>query len=339
MKGIMKARAPENWSRILDLLRTEDRFLVMSHTNPDGDALGSTAAVGWLLQALGKTYWLYNASPLPERFSWLRFPHPLSQKSPDWEPHWHILLDCGDARRVGPDMAQRLPQDRIVNIDHHISNAGFGALNLVEPRRSSVGEIIGYLAKDLGIVPSGPLGEAIYLAMVTDTGSFTYENTGPGALELAAEIVRQGLNLGEFNTRLQNQWRISRIRLMGEVLRTAKLFSNGQIGLVAISKAIRDKHQASIEDCDDLVDLIRRVKGVRIAASLREDEDRKIKFSLRSSGETDVESIASSVGGGGHKNASGGEFHTTLDVAESKLIRMIQRSLVLADKNPSSETV
>jgi bifunctional oligoribonuclease and PAP phosphatase NrnA len=322
-----------NWQKILHLLREEDHFLVAAHSNPDGDALGSTAAMGWILEALGKQYWLYNASPLPGRFAWMTLSQPLHDAPPSWEPRWYLLLDCGDARRIGHDAVIQLPADRVVNIDHHVSNASFGDLNLVEPKRSSVGEIIGYLALDLKIPLSGHLGEAIYLAMATDTGSFSFESTSPESLELAAEIIRQGLNPGLFNARLQNQWRLNRLHLIGEVLRRARLCSNGRVGVVSIPEQLRQKTDATIEDCDDVVDYIRRVKGIKVAVSLREDEPKKIKFSLRSFGDTDVGAMAADVGGGGHKNASGGELHSSLEQAEAFLIRLIDRHLDMADKN------
>jgi bifunctional oligoribonuclease and PAP phosphatase NrnA len=334
MTATMKGSTVDSWARVLRLLREGDKFLVSGHSNPDGDSLGSTVAFGWLLEALGKTYWLYNESPVPDRFSWLHFSQPLQQTHPDWEPRWYILLDCGDAKRVGKDLAARLPLERTVNIDHHVSNRNFGVVNLVEPDRSSVGEMVGYLAQELGIPLKGPLGEAVYLALVTDTGSFSYENTVPKVLEMAATIIRQGLNLARFNALLQNQWRMNRLKLMGDVLSRARLFDDGRIGVLSIPKAFRDERQATIEDCDDMVDYIRRVKGVRIAVSLREDGPRQIKFSLRSTGDTDVEEIASSVGGGGHKNASGGELHHSLEDAETLLVQMIREYLALADKNP-----
>ncbi len=324
----------DNWQKVLRLLREEDRFVVAAHNNPDGDALGSTAALGWVLEALGKQYWLYNASPLPARFSWVSLPQSLHNRAPSWDPEWYFLLDCGNVYRIGHDAAIQFPADRVVNIDHHVSNIGFGGMNLVEPSRSSVGEIIGYLAMDLGIPLSGPLGEAVYLAMVTDTGSFSFESSTPESMELAAEIIRQGLNPGAFNARLQNQWRLNRLHLMGEVLRRARLFSNGRIGLITISADDREQTGATIEDCDDVVDYIRRVKGIKVAVSLREDEPKKIKFSLRSFGNTDVGVMAAAVGGGGHKNASGGELYSSLEQAEAFLVRLIDKHLTMADKNP-----
>ncbi len=325
-----------NWQKILDLLQTEDRFLVAAHSNPDGDALGSTAAMGWVLQELGKQFWLYNASPLPTRFSWVSLPQPLHHDPPPWEPHWYVLLDCGDVRRIGKEANIRLPADKVVNIDHHVSNIGFGGLNLVEAGRSSVGEIIGYLAMDLGLSLHGALGEAIYLAMVTDTGSFSFESTSPECMELAAEIIRQGLNPGLFNARMQNQWRLNRLHLMGAVLRRARLYCDGRIGVVSIPAEVRAQTHATIEDCDDVVDYIRRVKGIRVAVSLREDEPRKVKFSLRSFGNTDVGAMAAAVGGGGHKNAAGGELLYPLKEAESFLIRLVEKHLAQADADPSA---
>jgi phosphoesterase RecJ-like protein len=330
----------DNWQKVLCLLREEDRFVVAAHNNPDGDALGSTAALGWILEALGKQYWLYNASPLPARFSWICLPQPLHNRPPDWaawDPEWYFLLDCGDVRRIGPDATIQFPAHRVVNIDHHASNLGFGGMNLVVPSRSSVGEIIGTLAMDLDIPLRGPLGEAVYLAMVTDTGSFSFENTASESLELAAEIIRQGLNPGVFNARLQNQWRLNRLHLMGEVLRRTRLFSNERIGLITISAGDQEQTGATIEDCDDMVDYVRRVKGIKVAVSLREDGPKKIKFSLRSFGNTDVGAMAAAVGGGGHKNASGGELHSSLEEAQAFLVRLIDQHLVMADKNQTSD--
>ncbi len=182
------------------LLETGNNFLVAGHENPDGDALGATAAMGFILQALGKNYRLYGASGVPEQFAWLELPAPLHSELNtlgDFVPDWYLILDCGDPFRMGRELMQAVTPSKIINIDHHLNNPKFGAVDWVDPGQAAVGEMAGQLAKALDIPLSGGLGEAVYLALVTDTGNFSYGNTKPETLELAASIIRQGLDPGD----------------------------------------------------------------------------------------------------------------------------------------------
>jgi len=303
------------------ILESKDNFLVASHYNPDGDAIGSTIALGHILKHLGKSFFLYNETGMPKHYDWLGLPGPLSTSLPEKEPDWYIALDCGNAYRLGHEMEARIDAKRTILIDHHLGNSLFGEVRWVDPSFSSVGEMAALIAKDLGIPLSGDLGEAVYLAIVTDTGYFSYGNTTPETLLLAAEIVGLGLDQETFNARLKNHWSLNRLKLLSAVLGGARLHLEGKVGVVSIPAALLAKTGTTLEDCEGLVNYVLRVRGVKVAVSLREEGLKATKFSLRSSGEVNVQELAAKFGGGGHKNAAGGSVNVGLTGAEEIIVR------------------
>lgn len=315
---------------IRDLITRNSSFLVLSHENPDGDAIGAMAGLGFMLKALGKSVTLCNISGLPQRFAWLDLPGPIQTSLPEQGEQWAFALDCGDERRLGEPFEHALNLGRTVNIDHHVGNPGFGSVNWVDPGRSSVGEMVGLLTQDLGVSLNGAIGEALYLAMVTDTGSFSYSNTRPETLYLAARIIEQGLDLDSFNARMLRQWSLDKVHLHGLAMEGAAVHDRGRIGVIKVSAALLDRTGTKPEDCEGLVNYVRKVHGVVIAVSLRQDND-CIKFSLRSWGEIDVRSIAASFDGGGHRNAAGGSIRASLDEAERLLVQ--QASLCFSESH------
>ncbi len=316
------------------VLETGDNFLVSSHENPDGDALGSTVAMGFLLDRLGKNYRLFNGTGIPEHFSWVRLPGTMYNSLEDLDgftPEWVIVCDCGDPFRMGKELLKAVEPKTIINIDHHVNNPMFGALNWVDTGMAAVGQMIALLVKSMGIPLSGPLGEAVYLAIVSDTGSFCYGNTKPEIMELAAEILRLGLDAGQFNDKYLNQWPYHRIQMWSEVLGKSRLHMDGQVGVVRVPRETMERHGARNEDCEGLVEFMRKVKTVRVAISLREDRKGMVKFSLRSMGDDDVQKVALHFDGGGHRNASGGAIAEGMDRAEEMLLQAIARLMPFAN--------
>ena len=317
-------------TEIAEILRRDDGFLVASHANPDGDALGSIAALGHLLAALGKRFALYNESGVPSLYDWLPLPGPVHTEIPAEGFAWTVVMDCGAAHRVGEALERRLRPEGTINIDHHLGNPGFGAVNWVDTTMSSVGEMVAHLAHDLEVPLSGPLGESVYLAMATDTGSFTFGNTHPRVLGLAAEIIRQGLDVEAFNHRLLNNWSPGRLALWSLVLSRTSYAHDAQVGVIRITAADMAATGTNALDTDNLVNMVRRVRGVRVAVSLREDGPRKIKFSLRSTGATNVQAMAATLGGGGHKNAAGGTVEADMETAEATVVAAVAKGLGLS---------
>lgn len=312
---------------VADILREKDNFIISGHFNPDGDAIGSTSAVGHILSALGKNFTIYNPSGLPPQFEWLDLPAELSAELPSSGNHWIVALDCGDLARLGGELGSIWDQRHTMNIDHHLGNDGFAEVNWVDTSYSSVGEMIAELARELGIPLTGGLGESIYLAMVSDTGNFSYGNTSPASFRLAAEIIEQGLELESFNHKYQNQWSYNRLQLWSAILGDAELFDDGRIGLIKITNEILARTGTTVYDTENLVNFVRKVKSVQVAVSLREENNGRTKFSLRSNGEVNVQKLASKFGGGGHKNASGGSIRAPIDKSAKTIVEAARRAL------------
>lgn len=317
---------------LVDILRRSDRILVAAHANPDGDAVGASAALGWALRSLDKNVLLYNSTGFPDYLAWLRLPGPVLTRVDQLPcpPDLIVALDSGDAARLGEDLRPLLDTVPSVNIDHHPGNPGYGSLfNWVDPAMSATGEMAGLLAEALGVPLHGALGEAVYVALVSDTGSFAYGNTTPEALRLAARLMEAGLNVAELRARLDNTWSEGRLRLWGRLMQDARLEDEGRLAAVLVPQALLDEYGAKKEDLEGFVEQLRRLRGVRVALVLREagpgpDGKPVSKASLRSSGPDDVRAVAAQFGGGGHKNAAGATLPLSPDKAYAVMLPYIR---------------
>ena len=312
--------------QIAEQLRETDNFLVVSHVSPDGDALGSMLAMGELLDALGKKVRLFNESGIPSRFQWLAPKREILRELPEEEPDTLVVLDCGSAERAGQLIAPWLQTKKVFNLDHHLGNPMFGTLNWVEQRASSVGEMVGMLARELGVPLVGLLGEYVYLALISDTGDFCFNNTRPETLEMAAEILRLGLLPGPFHEQKQSTGTLNQLQMRGTVLKQARLHAEGRISLISFSRELFEQTGTGPEDTEGLVNTVLYVQGVQVAISLREEE-KGIKFSLRSKGSTNVQVVAARFGGGGHRNAAGGTLLMDMDQAKATMIQAVTEEL------------
>lgn len=291
------------------------RILAVTHANPDGDAIGSLIAFGHMAVALGKEIRLYCESPIPAHLAWLKSPVPILQRLEElcgWRPDRVLFLDCADEYRAGEAMAALVTRrdeadpDRadVICIDHHIANPLFGDVNWVDPGMGATGMMVALLAKEMGCALKGDLGEAIYLAIVSDTGSFTYGNTSALALQLAAEIVGNGLSLAEFTTKFENNWTLNRMHLWGALMREVKLLCSGNVVVSVVTDEHLARYNTERADLEGYASWLRRLKGSRVVILARSSA-KGSKISLRSMGDVDVQAIAARFGGGGHKAAAG----------------------------------
>lgn len=293
------------------------RILAATHTNPDGDAAGSLAAIGHIASALGVESRLYCSSPIPAYLNWLNFPSPVVtslRDLGDWRPDRVVFLDCADASRAGKEMRAFIEACRekapvcsdieIVCIDHHVANPHYADINWVDPTMSATGVMTGLVAKRLGLPLAGDLGEAVYLAVVSDTGSFSFGNTNASALETAAEIVRNGLNLAEFTAKYENNWNLERMHLWGALMRDVKLFCGGKVVVSVITTERLEKYRSGHSDLEGYASWLRRLQNSKVVLVVRPRGDGS-KASLRSMGDVDVQKIAALFGGGGHNAAAG----------------------------------
>ena len=311
---------------VLAALKKHDRILITAHANPDGDAVGASVALGWALRTLGKEVLLHNETGFPDYLSWLRLPSPVLRDISELpgKPGLVVALDSGDAARLGEGIQNLLGEVPVVNIDHHPGNPEYGsAANWVDPAMSATGEMIGHLAEALELPLEGALAEAVYVALVSDTGSFAYGNTRPSTLRMAARLLEGGLDIAGVRARLDNNWSEGKLRLGGRLLSEARILDGGKLGVTLITRAILDEYGALKEDAEGFVEQLRRIKDVRVALLLREvEKDGKsmTRISLRSSGADDVRKVAAQFGGGGHRNAAG----ATVDLPPEKALIAVQ---------------
>ncbi len=301
-------RVPAN---ILDVLRNHDHILLMAHAHPDGDAMGSCLAMAWALMDLNRDVMIYNPDGIPSFLSFLKIPCPLLTDLDRLPGNLQlaVVLDCGNRRRAGEAVQPLLDRIPTICIDHHLANPGFGSAgNWVDPEMSSSGEMAAMIVRELHVPLRNNLAEALYVAISTDTGNFSYGNTTPGALEIASELVANGLSIAIMREKLENNWSETKMRLWGRLMQEVRILDNGSLAAVLVTQSLLTEYNATREDTEGFVEHLRRLQGVRLALLLREEEKNGIlqtRASMRSSGQDNVRDVAAHFGGGGHRNAAG----------------------------------
>src|ERR671924_33003 len=296
---------------VVDAIRSHDRFLVTTHENPDGDALGSILAMSLALEQLGKDAVLYLAGviPLPHEYGFMKL-GDLRRTPPDDAAERVLLaLDCANERRLGPDpgLLERAPL--VVDVDHHHDNSRFGDVNLIVPDASSTGEILRDLLSELGVELTPEIAEALYIALVTDTGRFQYANTTPKALRLAAELVEAGADVHRVFQDVYESVQLAKLKLLARALERAQVYEGGGIVVSYLRKPDFAEVGAAEPYSEGIIDYLRAVEGADMAVLIREpprEGGPTRRVSLRASvDELDVSAIARKSGGGGHRQAAG----------------------------------
>jgi len=320
---------------LLRLLHAGERFVVTTHQNPDGDALGSLLGMEGLLKALGKEVVPLLAGrdlPPPPEYRHLDLGAVVTEPPQDLSTYIAIALDCGNFDRLP---SPRLAEARtLVNIDHHHDNTGFGDLNLVQPTASCTAEIVFSLFEGLGVRPSRGVAEALYIGVVTDTGRFMYENTGPAAHRMAAALLESGVDPAAVYHRIYEGMPEGKVALLARALNKLSRRLDGRLTYCVLSHEDFAQSGAQPSYSEGVVDHLRAVEGTVVAALIREVDD-GYKVSLRSTtDQVDVSQIARRQGGGGHRRAAG--FHTTL--APKELLAFVEAELVaqLGEGAPSA---
>jgi phosphoesterase RecJ-like protein len=305
---------------IADALRRHDRFLVVTHENPDGDALGSLLAATLGLRQLGKDAVMYLSGdlPLPREYAFMPLAaHGLVREPPEDAAERVLLaVDCAKEERIG-DAAARTRAPLVLDVDHHHDNTRFGDVNLIVADASSTGEVLRDIFAELGVELTPELAEPLYIALVTDTGRFQYTNTTPKALRLAAELVDAGADIHAVFQQVYESVEFAKLKLLARVLERAKVLEGGRI---IVSHLLRNDFAevgAAEPYAEGLIDTLRAVEGSELAVLIREpprDDGPVRRVSLRSSiDELDVSAIARLFGGGGHPQAAGFSSDFPLD--------------------------
>ncbi|MFC1667172.1 bifunctional oligoribonuclease/PAP phosphatase NrnA [Candidatus Omnitrophota bacterium] len=306
-----------------------NRFLISSHINPEGDSIGSQLAVASLLRRLGKEVVILNESPVPHVLQFMKGTEDILKEMPrDFDFQVAIILDCPDIVRVG-DVSKYITKDKIViNIDHHISNENFGKHNWVRADCSSTGEMVFDLFKTFNLKVEYDEAVAMYVAILTDTGSFKYTNTSSTTHRIVAELIDIGVEPYQIFSKIYETSSIQDTNLLGEALQTLKLADTGKVAWLWVTKDMLKKTKASLEGTEGIINFARSIEGVEIAILFRETgTENRIKVSFRSKGNADVNELASFFGGGGHVTASGCTVFGKIEEVEKKVLDKAQKML------------
>jgi phosphoesterase RecJ-like protein len=306
---------------VADALRDNDRFVVTSHDNPDGDAVGSLLAAHLALQSLGKdtVMVLGGTAPLPGEYRFLGLEEHglLREAPPDTPARVLVAVDCAQENRI---VETRLAEESrlTVNVDHHHDNTRFGDVNLVVADASSTAEVLADLFAELPVALTPQIAEALYTAVVTDTGRFQYSNTTPKALRLASELVESGANVSKVFVEVYESTPFPKLKLLARALEHARELAGGRIVVSELRRADFEAAGAEEPYSEGIIDHLRAVDGAELVALVRElpaGASSARKGSLRSHPDgVDVSAIARSFGGGGHRRAAG--FSTDLEMED-----------------------
>src|SRR5215813_13440469 len=316
-------------SQVVELIESKRRFAITSHIRPDGDSLGSSLGLHWLLQALDKDVEVIMRDPVPHAYRQLPgAPRVRVTPAVDRQYDAVFVIECSDITRPGLiDLEKQL----VVNIDHHSTTALFGTINWIDSTASAVGEMIYNLCKATGVRVNREIAECVYTALITDTGSFHYSNTTERTFKVASELVRTGVKPAKTAEAVFASYPWSRIELMGAVLSTAKRDESGRVACMRQTLDMQRQAHASAEDADGFVNYPLTVGEVEAVAMLKECSPGVYRTSLRSKGDVNVAKVAEQFGGGGHRNAAGCTLKGESSEIEQKVVPLLQDAIKRAN--------
>jgi phosphoesterase RecJ-like protein len=312
---------------VVEAIRDHDRFLVTTHENPDGDALGSLLAMHLALGKLGKDSVMYLAgdTPLPNEYHFMALDRLQRTLPADAGDRVLLAVDCANESRLGPDPEILQSTGFVVNIDHHHDNTRFGDVDLVVPNASSTGEVLRDIFGDLGVELTPDIAEALYIALVTDTGRFQYTNTTPKTLRLAAELVEAGANVHRVFQGVYESVEFAKLKLLARALGRAQVYEGGRVIVSYLLRTDFTEVGAVEPYSEGIIDYLRAVEGAAMAALIREpprSDGPTRRVSLRASvDELDVSAIARKWDGGGHRQAAGFSAEQSIEEITQQLLQ------------------
>jgi phosphoesterase RecJ-like protein len=315
-------------------LRQHERFLVTTHENPDGDALGSLLAMKLALAQLGKDAVMYLAdgAQLPSEYRFMELDELRRQLPADAGDRVLVAVDCANESRLGPDPEILMSARLVLDIDHHHDNSRFGDVNLIVADASSTGEVLRDVFADLGVELTPEIAEALYIALVTDTGRFQYTNTTPKALRLAAELVEAGADVHRVFQGVYESVQFAKLKLLARALERSQIYEGGRVVVSFLKRTDFTEVGAAEPYSEGIIDYLRAVEGAEMAVLIREPprvDGPTHRVSLRSSvDELDVSPIARLFGGGGHRQAAG----FSSELPEEEITKIVVREFVAASR-------
>lgn len=312
---------------ILNEIETHSSFLITTHENPDGDAIGSTMALGCFLRALGKDVTLYYCDALPDNYLFLPLSGSAVRIIPERLFDVSFVLDAGELKRAGEAFVAFRGTGKIINIDHHPYGEQFGEINLVDAKASATGAIIYRIIKEAGYAVDYDTALCVYTAIVTDTGSFRYSNADPEAFRITADLVELGINPWFVAERLYESQPRKRLELLAMALATLTVSDQGAFASVTVTLDMYHKTGAGPDLTDGFVNYPRSIHGVEVAVLFREVRHGLFKVGFRSKGKVNVSALAAAFGGGGHHNAAGCTVNGSIDEVRKAVFAHLENAL------------
>jgi phosphoesterase RecJ-like protein len=326
-------------ARIADEIRTRQRFVLSSHVRPDGDAIGSQLAMAFALWQLGKTVRLVNHDAPPGPLQVFPGVTNIEVASRIDDPgDAVIVMECGDLSRTGVEGFER---GFVINIDHHLGNTNFGAINWFDASAAACGEMVFDLITELGVTLTLEIAIHVYIAILTDTGSFHYSSISPRTFDICRQCMEAGIDPPAIARAIFDSNNLGRLKLFGAVLSKMDLDASGRVATVYVDQQLAHDCGGTYEDTEGIVNLPLTVKEIEAVAFFKEAGPEDWRVSMRSKGDVDVNAIAKEFGGGGHKNASGCSARGTLPQLQNlfvgKLVAAIEKAWMASSSSTSQK--
>jgi len=307
-------------SAICRVLREKDRFLVACHENPEGDAIGSELALALALRKMGKTATVLNSDPVPGNLLFLPGAGTVVFEEDGSKYDVAVVVDCGSPERTGRVGRELLKCPLLVNIDHHRTNGDLGELSLVDPAAAATGLLIHRVLSAMRCDIDLDVATNIYVAVLTDTGSFHYGSSSPEAFEVAGDMVRRGADPWAVAEQVYETQSANRLRLLGRVLGSIEVSLGGKVASITTMREDLREFASGKDALEGFINYPRSIVGVEVAVSFREEEGDVFRVSFRSKGRVDVSAVAGRFGGGGHRNAAGCTVPGTLSGVKKRVL-------------------
>jgi len=311
--------------QIVDAVRGRRRFVLSSHARPDGDSIGSQLAMAYALRTMGKEAIVVNADAAPAPL--MAFPGVRDIRiaaAIDGDFDAAIIMECGDLKRTGVAGLERF---FVINIDHHPGNTGYGSINWFDASAAACAELVYDLVLALGVPLTKDIATHIYLAILTDTGSFHYSSISPRTFDICRECLEAGVDPVMVARNVYDSNNMGRLKLFGAVLGAMQIADSGRIAIVYVDHEMARAAGGTYEDTEGLVNLPLTVKEIEAVLFFKQEKGDEYRVSLRSKGEIDIGVIAKEYGGGGHKNAAGCTIKGSIDSLQKMFVERIDQAI------------
>lgn len=306
--------------RAVEFINEYDNIFICSHVQPDGDNIGSTLALYMAIKKKKENVKVVKTDEIPSDYLFLPNIQVFKEYSLDEQVDLFISLDSSDVERLGPGKELLKKAKKIINIDHHVTNNGFGDINIVLPSASATGEIVYKFIKHMNAEIDKDIATCLYTAISTDTGRFMYSNTTYETHLIASELLKTGIDINNINIHLYQNRSMERTKLFLEAINNMDFHLDGKIGIAVVTQDMLSRNNAKLEDSEGIVSFIRDTSTIEVACLLKEISEKEIKVSLRSKQHVDVSKIALNFGGGGHIRAAGCTIYDTIDNAKKVVL-------------------